>query len=279
MPELSADKRPAGVAAAPDPATKVAGREAAAGQPDAIGDREGPLAAMMVDRKTARHKAPARRVPGSVLTVTLLAVAVFAVAAVYLVIPKSSGSRSAATAPVSGATSTSAAEAGATTGGRHGQPSPLSVSPAKEKVSASASPPQTGPKPLQPSDPAAISSWSAAGGKALAHVTTQSENVLAARTARNYAQMLRYCTALAAAVQDAENAPPIPDTAMQQMYTQSLNALKQGATDCMAGITEHHEDPEEAEINVNQAEVDRAMSELGVGVNDLYTATSALRMT
>jgi len=230
---------------------------------------------MMVDRKTARHKAPARRVPGSVLTVTLLAVAVFAVAAVYLVIPKSSGSRSAAT--VSGATSTSAAKAGATTGGRHGQPGPLSVSPAKQRVSASASPPRTGPKPLQPSDPAAISSWSAAGGKALAHVTTQSENVLAARTARNYAQMLRSCTALAAAVQDAENAPPIPDTAMQQMYTQSLNALKQGATDCMTGITEHHEDLEEAQINVNQAEVDRAMSELGVGVNDLYTATSALR--
>jgi hypothetical protein len=232
---------------------------------------------MMVDRKPARHKAPARRVSGTVLTVTLLAVAVFAVAAVYLVIPKSSGSRSAATAPVSGATSTSAAKAGTTTGGRHGQPGPLSVSPARQKVSASASPPRTGPKPLQPSDPAAISSWSAAGGKALAHVTTQSENVLAARTARNYAQMLRSCTALAAAVQEAENAPPIPDTAMQQMYAQSLNALKQGATDCMAGITEHHEDLEEAQIAVNQAEVDRAMSQLGVGVNDLYTATSALR--
>jgi len=64
---------------------------------------------------------------------------------------------------------------------------------------------------------------------------------------------------------------------MQQMYAQSLNALKQGATDCMAGITEHHEDLEEAQIAVNQAEVDRAMSQLGVGVNDLYTATSALR--
>jgi hypothetical protein len=277
MPELSADKRPAGVAATPEPATKATGQEAAAGQPDATEGREGPLAAMMVDRKTARHKVPSRRVPGSVLTVTLLAVAVFAVAAVYLVIPKSSGSRSAATAPVAGATSISAAKAGTTTGGRHGQPAPLPGSPAKQEVSASASPPQTGPKPLQPSDPGAISSWSAEGGKALAHVTTQSENVVAARTARNYPQMLRYCTALAAAVQDAENAPPIPDTAMQQMYAESLNALKQGATDCMTGITEHHEDLEDAVVDVNQAEVDHAMSELGVGVNDLYIATSALR--
>ena len=280
MSDPSADKRPAVVAATPEPAAEATGREAAAGQPDVIRGREGSLAAMMADRKPARHKAPARRVPGSVLTVTLLAVAVFAVAAVYLVIPRSSGSRSAATAPLPGATSTSAAKAGTTTtGGRHGQPGALSVSPAKQKASASASPPQTGPKPLKPADPGAVRSWSAAGGKALAHVTTQSENVLAARTARNYAQMLRSCTALAAAVQEAENAPPIPDTAMQQMYTQSLNALKQGATDCMAGITEHHEDLEDAQIDVNQAEVDRAMSELGVGVNDLYTATSALRTT
>ena len=232
----------------------------------------------MVYRKTARHKVRSRRVPGPVLTVALLAVAVFGVAAVYLVIPKSSSGRSAATAPVAGVTSNSAAKAGTTTtGGQHGQPGSLPGSPAKQEVAASLSPPQTGPKPLRPSDPAAINSWSAIGGKALAHVTTQSENVLAARTARNYSQMLGYCTALATAVQDAENAPPIPDTAMQQMYTQSLNALKQGATDCMAGITEHQEGLEEPQINVNHATVDRAMSELGTGVNDLYIATSALR--
>ena len=239
---------------------------------------------MMADRKTARHKAPSRRVPGSVLTVALLAVAVFGVAAVYLVIPKSSTGRSAATAPVAGVSSTSAAKAGTTaTGGQHGQPGAVPGSPAKQgspakrEVAASAAPPQTGPKPLQPSDPAAINSWSAEGGKALAHVTTQSDNVLAARTARNYPQMLGYCTALATAVQDAENAPPIPDAAMQQMYTESLNALKQGATDCMAGITEHQEGLEEPDVNVNHATVDRAMSELGAGVNDLYVATSALR--
>jgi hypothetical protein len=89
--------------------------------------------------------------------------------------------------------------------------------------------------------------------------------------------MLRYCTALAVAVRDAEKAPPIPDGAMQQMYTRSLNAFKQGATDCMAGITERASLEEEADIYVNHAEVDRAMSELGVGVNDLYIATSALR--
>lgn len=232
---------------------------------------------MMVDRKSARHKVPSRRVPGSVLTVALLAVAVFGVAAVYLVIPKSSG-RSATTAPVPGVTSISAAKVGTTTvGGRQAQPGPLPGSPAKQGVAASASPPQTGPKPLQPTDPGAVSSWSAEAGKALAHVTTQSENVASARTAGNYPQMLRYCTALAAAVQDAENAPPIPDAAMQQMYTQSLNALKQGATDCMAGITEHHEDLEETGVDVNRAEVDRAMSEFGVGINDLWIATSALR--
>jgi hypothetical protein len=211
--------------------------------------------------------------------VALLAVAVFAVAMVYLVIPRSSGSRSAATAPVPGGTSMSAAKAGTTTtGGQHGRASSPPSALAKQGVSSSASPPQTGSKPLRPSNPGAIGSWSAAGGKALAHVTAQSNNVLAARTARNYPQMLLYCTALATAVQDAENAPPIPDAAMQQMYTESLSALKQGATDCMAGITEHH-DLEDAVVDVNHAMVDRAMSELGAGVNDLYVATSALRTT
>ena len=205
MSELSADKGPASA-----PATETTGREAAAGQPGASRDREGPLAAMMADRQTARHKVPSRRVPGSVLMVALLAVAVFGVAAVYLVVLKSSGGPSGATAPVPGVTSISAAKAGAATG-------PLPGSPAEQGVAASASPPQTGPKPLKPSDPGAVSSWSAEAGKALAHVTTQSENVTSARTAGNYPRMLRYCTALAAAVQDAENAPPIPDAAMQQM--------------------------------------------------------------
>src|SRR5215472_3257821 len=135
MSEPSADKRPAVVAAAPEPAVEATGQEATAGQPDVGRGREGPLATMMVDRKPARHKAPARRVPGSILTVTLLAVAVFAVAAVYLVIPKSSGSRSAATAPVSGATSTSAANGGnttTTTGGQHGRSSSPPGAPARQ---------------------------------------------------------------------------------------------------------------------------------------------------
>jgi hypothetical protein len=44
----------------------------------------------------------------------------------------------------------------------------------------------------------------------------------------------------------------------------------------MAGIAETF-DLEEANVHVNHAAVDRAMSELGVGVNDLYIATSALR--
>ena len=59
----------------------------------------------------------------------------------------------------------------------------------------------------------------------------------------------------------------------------SLRALQQGATDCKTGITLRVEDMEEPGIVVNHARVDRAMSELGVGVNDLYIATNALRTT
>ena len=51
----------------------------------------------------------------------------------------------------------------------------------------------------------------------------------------------KYCNALAGAVQTAEADSPIPDTAMQKMYAASLNAFKQGAADCAAGITQHAE--------------------------------------
>jgi hypothetical protein len=136
----------------------------------------------------------------------------------------------------------------------------------------------TGPRPLKPSDPALIKSWNAgSGGTALAQVTTQSGNVLMARNAGQYPEMLRYCNALADAVQSAEGVSPIPDSAMQEIYVTSLNSFKQGASDCTAAITQHAEGIEDTVTNVNHTVLSQAVAEFDLGVRDLYIATDAMR--
>jgi hypothetical protein len=197
----------------------------------------------------------------------LITGAVLGVAAViYFLIPSSHNGQS---NTANGSLSTA-------TGGQAAHSGPMPGAPTVKGGAKSAAP--SGPKPLKPSDPAQVRSWNAAsGGKALARVTTQSGNVLMAHAARQYPEMLQYCNALAGAVQTAEADSPIPDTAMQKMYAASLNAFKQGAADCAAGITQHAEGVEDTVTKVNHADVNRAVSELSVGINDLYIATEVLR--
>ena len=98
-----------------------------------------------------------------------------------------------------------------------------------------------------------------------------------AHAGSQYPEMLQYCNALTTAVQTAEADSPIPDNAMQKMYAKSLTAFKVGATDCVAGITQHPEGVEDTVTNVNHAEINKAVSELSLGMNDLYIATEVLR--
>jgi hypothetical protein len=115
------------------------------------------------------------------------------------------------------------------------------------------------------------------GGKDLTQVTAQSGSVLMAHAGSQYPEMLQYCNALTTSVQTAEADSPIPDNAMQKMYAKSLTAFKMGAADCVAGITQHPEGVEDTVTSVNHAEINKAVSELSLGMNDLYIATEVLR--
>jgi hypothetical protein len=227
---------------------------------------ENPTAAMRSHRKPARFKVPAWRGSNSVRAAGLVIAAVVGVAAiVYFVMPSSHSDRS-------------NANGGTATGGQMGRPGPLPGAPSTEGKGGSKSAAPNGPKPLKPTDPAQVKSWEAgSGGKALTQVTAQSGSVLMAHAGSQYPEMLQYCNALTTAVQTAEADSPIPDNAMQKMYAKSLTAFKMGAADCVAGITQHPEGVEDTVTSVNHAEINKAVSELSLGMNDLYIATEVLR--
>jgi len=54
-------------------------------------------------------------------------------------------------------------------------------------------------------------------------------------------------------------------------------AFKAAAADCTAAITQSSESVEDTVTNVDQAEISQSISELSVGVADLYVATETLR--
>jgi hypothetical protein len=94
---------------------------------------------------------------------------------------------------------------------------------------------------------------------------------------RQYPQMLQACKALSGSVQSAEALPPIPDGAMQQLYTKSLAAFDSGIAACVHGITQRSESVEDTVTNVNQTYVKQAVKQFNAGMTDLYLATEVLR--
>lgn len=222
-----------------------------------------------------------RRIPGHARGVAALTVAVFVVAAIiYAVIPKSPGGQ----APVrispaaERAAGNRAAAGNSLVEGAGQSPAPQPGAATAGPAGQNPQPAPTSPKPLKPTSPAKIKAWNiGSGGAALALVTTQSGNALMAHSAGQYPEMLGYCTALVSAVRGAEKVTPIPDAAMERMYLKSLSAFKQGATECVRSITQHPEGVEDTVTNVDYAVLDRAVSELNLGIRDLYIATEALR--
>ena len=136
------------------------------------------------------------------------------------------------------------------------------------------------PQPLQLSSGSgtAVAHWSKGpGGKALLAVTAQSGYVLQAHGVGEYTEMLQSCGQLTSAVHSARATTPIPDTAMQAEYSASLAAFERGAADCHTAIVQHAAGVEDNTTTVNQALLKTAVSELNLGVSDLYIATEALR--
>ena len=228
---------------------------------------ENPTAAMRSHRKPARFKAPAWRGSNSVRAAGLVMAAVVGVAAiVYFVMPSSHSDRS-------------NANGGTAAGGQMGRPGPLPGAPDTEGKGARSRPHRTDRKSLKPTDPAQVKSWEAEQrrqGPYASHRAVRPRTDVARRRpiSRNAAvlQCSHHCRA------DCGSRPRrYRTTLMQKMYAKSLTAFKMGAADCVAGITQHPEGVEDTVTNVNHAEINKAVSELSLGMNDLYIATEVLR--
>ncbi len=125
-----------------------------------------------------------------------------------------------------------------------------------------------------------VSRWEAGpGGKALASVTAQMGYALQAAGTGLYPVMKQACASLASGIQAAHAGPPIPDAAMQSMYSKALARLSQGAANCQGAISIHVVDGENAETHVQQALFDLSRTELAAGSESLYKATAEVRVT
>ena len=120
--------------------------------------------------------------------------------------------------------------------------------------------------------------WAAGrGGVAWSAVTTQLGDVTQTAGARLYSQLRLECASLASSAQAALEAPPIPDEAMQRMYTKVLAALSATATGCRNAISVRPEGDEGQQIYLNKALLNRSLAQFATESRELYTATAEIR--
>jgi hypothetical protein len=107
-------------------------------------------------------------------------------------------------------------------------------------------------------------------------VTRQLGNSAQAGGVRLYLAMRQACTQLTTAVTAAGAGPPIPDAAMQHRYARALAKLAAAAAHCRAGISTSPSG-ESVTTRVNQAMIQRSMSEFAAGARELYLATGQIK--
>lgn len=224
---------------------------------------------------TRRIKAIRQRIPVSSRAVAVLGVALGCVGVgVYFAVSSPSPGQTAAAGNLSGKAGHSSASpnGSAVPGPMPGAPGPgRSMTPARAADA---------PKPLKPaaSVSSKVKAWGqGSGGAAMTQVTTQSGSALMAHGAGQYPEMLQACRALTKAVQRAEGAPPIPDSAMQKEYSRSLSAFRAGAANCTAAISQHASGVEDTVTDVNKTVLATALKQFGQGQTELYIATEVLR--
>ena len=120
--------------------------------------------------------------------------------------------------------------------------------------------------------------WAAGrGGVAWWAVTTQLGGVTQTAGARLYSQLRLQCASLASSAQAAREAPPIPDEAMQRMYTKVLAALSTTAARCRNAISVRPEGDEGQQIYLNKALLNQSLAQFATESRELYTATAEIR--
>jgi hypothetical protein len=119
--------------------------------------------------------------------------------------------------------------------------------------------------------------WKAGpGGKAMAAVTAQMSYALQGYAVKVYAPMRLACVRLGADIRAARAAPPIPDIAMQRMYSKALTRLSQAAASCRHAISIESGE-ETVEAHLYSALLKRSLAGLAAGSKVLYTATAEIR--
>ncbi len=123
----------------------------------------------------------------------------------------------------------------------------------------------------------ALRKWdSGRGGKALAEVSTDMGDALQAGGVKLLAPMKSACGSLGVAIEAAQAAPQIPNTALQKRYIIALTRLTTAAADCRAAISVQLNGDEDLRTEENPALYHRVEAAFTAGVKDLYLVTVEL---
>ncbi len=132
---------------------------------------------------------------------------------------------------------------------------------------------------MKPRNPRKVAAWNAGpGGAALAAINAHLGTALMAHGIGKFTQMRQACASLASDVKAARMGPAIPNTAMESLYKKALASLASGAASCEASISSNQEGLENSAIKKNSALLAAAVSELNVGIRELYSATAVVKM-
>jgi hypothetical protein len=118
--------------------------------------------------------------------------------------------------------------------------------------------------------------WDAGpGGKTLAAVGEQMGTAMQSAGLKMYAPMKLACAQLASEVSTAQAGPPIPDSAMQRLYTKALAGLSRAAADCHNAIS-IRVDGEDVSTHVNRTLLNRSRVVFAAASTKLYRATGEI---
>jgi hypothetical protein len=121
--------------------------------------------------------------------------------------------------------------------------------------------------------------WEAGpGGKALAAVTAQMGYAMQDAGIKMYPPMKAACVTIDADVRKAQAGPPIPDAAMQQLYSSVLAGVYSAASNCQRAISVRQDSDESVQIHLNKALLAMTRAQFAAESARLYNATARIRM-
>jgi hypothetical protein len=131
---------------------------------------------------------------------------------------------------------------------------------------------------VKPTNSLRVAVWNGGhGGAAWRAVSAQLGTVLMMHAEKQIPALRQACQTLGSAVTTALAAPPIPDQTMELWYKRALTEIGAGAADCHAGITSELHGDEDLVVHQNAALINRAISELSTGTEELYKATAYVK--